>query len=83
MYIPILCSSCQLENKTHVKVKLGDLELLFKTFLSKVLATLRAFLYPFALPLLWIYESLVLVRRFAIVFSYVCHGTRKLFLLPN
>jgi hypothetical protein len=72
-----------LKIKHAQKFFLGDLELLFETCLSKVLATLRSLLYPFALPILWIYESLVLVRRFAIVFSYVCHGTRKLFLLPN
>jgi hypothetical protein len=60
---------------------LGDLELLFKTCLSPSSCNLEALLYLFALPTLWIYESLVLVRRFAVILSYVCHGTRNLFLL--
>jgi ABC-type molybdate transport system ATPase subunit len=77
-HIPILyVAHVNLKIKHTQRFFLGDLELLFQTCLSKVLAYLEALLYPYALPILWIYESLVLVRRFAIIFSYVCHGTLK------
>ncbi len=61
---------------THVNLKikhtqrffLGDLELLFKTCLSKVLATLRLCYILLLYPFFGYIESLVLVRRFAVIF---------------